>query len=73
MTTFYVQHTQGRSAIFVNNARVGEAEAPQGGNAVAFGAFNVTSRWEVKLCNTCARTLTPNIETLHPKPQALNR
>jgi hypothetical protein len=47
MTTFYLQHSAGRSVIVVNNVRVGGAEAAMGGSATAIAVVNITSRCAV--------------------------
>jgi hypothetical protein len=40
-----LQHSAGRSSVFVNNVLVGEAEAAQGGSALVTAAVNITCRY----------------------------
>ncbi len=45
VATLYLQHSAGRSSVFVNNVRVGGAEAGPGGSALAAAAVNITCRY----------------------------
>ena len=45
VATLYLQHSAGRSSVFVNNVLVGEAEAAQGGSALVTVAVNITCRY----------------------------